>query len=119
MLFNDMPLPVYAADRKTSLHDGVESYVKLGRLCVVKEERGKRFADLLINAALDWAKGNPGEIGKGVAGEVPEWKGLVCVHAQEKAVGVWERHGFVVDEGMGSWFEAGIRHIGMFRRLEL
>jgi GNAT superfamily N-acetyltransferase len=63
MLFN-MPLPVYAVERKTSLHDGAESYVKLGRLCVAKEERGKRFADFLINAALDWARGNARELGK-------------------------------------------------------
>jgi hypothetical protein len=32
MLF-DMPLPEYVVDRKTSLHGGIESYVKLGRLC--------------------------------------------------------------------------------------
>jgi predicted GNAT family N-acyltransferase len=119
MLFKHMPLPEYAIDRKTSLHDGSESYVKLGRLCVVQEERGKRLADLLINAALDWAKENVQEIGKGVGDKVPRWMGLVCVHAQEKAVGVWERHGFVIDEAMGSWFEGGIRHLGMFRRLEL
>lgn len=56
MLFN-VPLPVYVVERKTGLHDGAESYIKLGRLCVVKEERGKRFADSLINAALDWARG--------------------------------------------------------------
>jgi GNAT superfamily N-acetyltransferase len=86
---------------------------------VIKEERGKRLADLLINAALDWAKRNTGEIEKGIGGKVPEWKRQVCVHAQEKAVGVWERHGFVIDQGMGSWFEGGIRHVGMFRRTEL
>jgi predicted GNAT family N-acyltransferase len=118
MLFN-MPLPEYDVDRKTSLHDGVESYIKLGRLCVLKEERGKRFADLLINAALDWAKANASELGKGVGSGVPEWRGLVCVHAQENAVGVWDRHGFVTDQGMGFWFEGGIRHVGMFRRLVL
>ena len=117
LLFKDIPLPEYAVDRKTSLHDGIESYVKLGRLCVIKEERGKSFADLLIKAALEWAQANAGEIGKKVGDEVPKWKGLVCVHSQEKAVGVWERHGFVVDEGMGNWFEGGIPHVGMFRRL--
>lgn len=41
------------------------------------------------------------------------------MHAQEYAVGVWERHGFVIDAGMGSWFEGGIRHVGMLRRLDL
>jgi hypothetical protein len=52
VLFN-MSLPVYGVDRKTDLHDGVESYIRLGRLRIIKEERGKKFADLLINAALD------------------------------------------------------------------
>lgn len=93
--------------------------MKLGRLCVVKEKRGKRFADLLINAALDWAKENTAKVGREVGDEVPKWKGLVCVHAQERAVEVWKRNGFVVDEEMGNWFEAGIRHVGMLRRLEI
>jgi hypothetical protein len=34
-------------------------------------------------------------------------------------VGVWGRNGFVVDEKMGEWFEAGIRHVGMWVRVEL
>jgi predicted GNAT family N-acyltransferase len=58
-------------------------------------------------------------IGRGVGGEIPEWKGLVCIHAQEEAVGIWERHGFVVDSGTGNWAEGGIRHVGMFRRIDL
>lgn len=114
MVFN-MPLPEWAVDRRTDLHDGIESYIKLGRLCVVKEERGKGLADSLIRAALEWAKENR-ELAKG---EAVEWKGLVCVHAQVAAVRVWERAGFVVDEGMGQWFEAGIRHFGMFKRIDL
>lgn len=118
-IFGDTPLPVYGIDKKTSLHDGVESYVKLGRLSIVKEERGKRFAALLISAALKWAKENAEEIQKGVKEEVPKWKGLVCVHSQEKAIRVWARNGFVLDEGMGTWFEGGIKHVAMFKRLTL
>jgi GNAT superfamily N-acetyltransferase len=87
-------------------------------LCI-KEEREKRYAGLLINAALAWARESAEEFGKWVGEDVPEWKGLVCVHAQEKAVGVWERHGFVFDAGMGHWFEGGIRYVGMFRRIVL
>jgi predicted GNAT family N-acyltransferase len=49
------PLPQYKENRKTDLHDGVEPIIKLGRLCVVKEERGKGYANLLIQAALAWA----------------------------------------------------------------
>jgi hypothetical protein len=47
MLFN-MLVPVYAVERKTSLHNGLESYIKLGRLYVLNGERGKRFTDFLI-----------------------------------------------------------------------
>jgi hypothetical protein len=85
---------------------------------VVKEERG-RYLQTSWCTALDWARGNAREFGKGVMEKLPVWKGLVCVHAQEKVLGVWERHGFIVDEGMGSWFEGGIRHVGMFRRLAM
>lgn len=110
--------PVYARDRKTDLHDGVEPYVKLGRLCVVKEERGRRVADSLIQGALDWARENWEEVRKMDENEGGEWKGLVCVHAQEGAVKTWARNGFVADERMGTWLEAQIRHVGMWRRVE-
>ena len=95
-------VPRYAVDRATDLHDGVEPYLKLGRLCVVAEERGNKYADILIQEALRWARENPwfAQEALGVEREVPEWKGLVCVHAQENAVGTWRRNGFVVDEGM-------------------
>ena len=115
-------------DRKTQFHDGEETYVKLGRLCVVKEEREKRYADLLIQAALDCVKKNPGFAMRGrkldgAKGEGREegraWKGLVCVHAQERAVNVWMRDGFVIDVEMGTWFEGGMRHFGMWRRLQV
>lgn len=94
------------------MHNDIEPYVKLGRLCVLKEERGKRWADELIQEALGWAGRNAGFMGE-------EWRGLVFVHAQERAVGTWRSNGFVVDEGMGEWFEAGIRHFGMLRRADL
>jgi predicted GNAT family N-acyltransferase len=113
--FFSIPPPEYRIEPATSLHDGKELYIKLGRLCVVKEFRGKNLADLLIQAALEWARGNPdfGEV------DGRKWEGLVCAHAQEGAVGVWARNGLVVDEGMGRWFEAGIVHVGMWRRVEL
>jgi predicted GNAT family N-acyltransferase len=110
------PIPEYKIDRKMDLHDGVEPVIKLGRLCVVKEERGKGYANLLIQAALAWAREHPE--GFEIEG-IPRWKGLVCVHAREEAVSTWTRNGFVLDNGMGTWFEAGIRHVGMFYRLDL
>jgi predicted GNAT family N-acyltransferase len=114
------PIPEYKKDRKTDLHDGIELLIKLGRLCVVQEERGKRYADLLIQAALTWAREHPESLGMKVEGEeVPEWKGLACVHARVEAASTWARNGFVIDEGIGSWFEVGIKHVGMFCRLGL
>jgi predicted GNAT family N-acyltransferase len=108
------PLPKWEQDRATSLHDGKELYVKLGRLCVVKSARGSKAADLLIQAALKWAGENP----QFCAGEQGgEWKGLVCVHAYEKATTTWGRNGFVEDEGLESWMEARLRHVGMFCRV--
>jgi hypothetical protein len=52
-------------------------------------------------------------------GAVPRWNGLICCHAQEDAVKVWERCGFRVDEEMGTWMEEGIPHRGMFLRVEV
>jgi predicted GNAT family N-acyltransferase len=109
------PHPPWIRDRATTLHDGIEPYLKIGRMCVLQEFRGKRLADSLIQTALSWAAANHGFSKEG---EQP-WKGLVCAHAQEKAVSMWQRNGFVVDEGMGTWFEAGIKHFGMFCRVEL
>jgi predicted GNAT family N-acyltransferase len=110
------PIPEYKENRKTDLHDGIEPIIKLGRLCVIKEERGKGYANLLIQAALTRAREHP-EIFE--MEKVPKWKGLVCVHARVEAVITWARNGFALDEGMGTWFEAGIKHVGMFCRLDL
>jgi predicted GNAT family N-acyltransferase len=109
------PLPQYKRDRKTHLHDGVEPMIKLGRLCVIKEERGKGYANLLIQASLAWAREHP-EIFE--MEDVPQWKGLICVHAREEAMSTWARNGFVLGEGMGTSFEAGIKHVGMVCRLD-
>ncbi len=109
-------LPEYAVDRVTELHDGIEPYVKLGRLSVLEEFRGKGLANLLVQGMLQWAAANPDFA---CEQDGIRWKGLVCIHAHDRAVGMWKRNGFVLDEGMGSWFEAGMRHVGMFQRLEL
>lgn len=108
-------LPKWRVDQKTELHDGKEPYVKLGRLCVVKEARGGKVAGLLITEALRWAGENAGFCAGG--DEEREWRGLVCVHAYDKAASTWARNGFVEDKGLGAWFEAGLRHVGMFCRV--
>ncbi|KAJ3505263.1 hypothetical protein NM208_g16215 [Fusarium decemcellulare] len=121
----------FIADRATSFHDGREPYVKLGRLAVIKEFRGHRLAGLLVNTVIAWLKANPSffdpsikgigleQLGASTEKDIPQWGGLVCVHAQKDVVGVWEKWGFKVDKGMGTWEEEGIPHVGMFQRLEI
>ncbi|PVH73448.1 hypothetical protein DL98DRAFT_519934 [Cadophora sp. DSE1049] len=77
-------LPRYGVDRKTDLHDGVEPYVKLGRLCVVKEFRGRGSAILLVRRMLQWVQENPDFA---CGDDSREWKGLVGIHANVNAVG--------------------------------
>ncbi|OAA63039.1 acetyltransferase [Cordyceps fumosorosea ARSEF 2679] len=123
--------PTFAVDRPTTHHDGRESYVKLGRLAVQKGFRGNKIAGLLVNTVLQWLKENPSffdpsitELGLEQMGarretDIPSWGGLVCVHAQKQVQPFWERCGFKIDEGMGSWWEEGILHVGMFQRLSI
>lgn len=123
--------PTFTPDRPTTFHDGVEPYVKLGRLAVTKEFRGRGIAGQLIRTAVDWMRRNPGyfdpspaahgfeHLGMERGGTLPRWGGLFCAHAQEDAVRVWEKCGFQVDEGMGQWMEEGIPHVGMFLRVEV
>ncbi|KHO01866.1 Acyl-CoA N-acyltransferase [Metarhizium album ARSEF 1941] len=118
-------------DRATSFHDGREPYVKLSRLAVVKEYRGNGLSGLLIQTALSWLAANPTffdpsitelgleQMGASTETEIPKWGGLVCVHAQEHVVGAWAKLGFQVDKGMGEWWEEGIPHVGMFKRLHI
>ncbi|KAG5983026.1 hypothetical protein E4U55_000922 [Claviceps digitariae] len=117
-------------DRATTFHDGREPYLKLGRLAVAKDYRGNGLSTLLVQTALSWLKSNPSffdpsitELGLANMGastdtDIPKWGGLVCVHAQEHVVGAYEKWGFAVDHEMGLWWEEGIPHVGMFKRLE-
>lgn len=123
--------PPYITDRPTTFHDGKEPYIKLGRIAVVKEFRGAGVARMLADAALTWAQENPTffnpsvttlgmeNLGAKKLEDIPVWKGLVCVHAQESVEKAWAKWGFELDEGMGTWEEEGIKHVGMFRRLPI
>jgi predicted GNAT family N-acyltransferase len=118
-------------DRQTSLHDGTEPYVKLGRLAVLKEFRGHKLASLLVKTAFQWLRSNPNEfvqsvtrvglesLGAAEDAKIPYWDGLVCIHAQIVAIEFWKTLGFEKDDLMGTWWEDGIEHCGMFRRLEI
>ncbi|KAG7418121.1 acyl-CoA N-acyltransferase [Fusarium sp. MPI-SDFR-AT-0072] len=122
----------YIKDRKTTFHNGQEPYVKLGRLAVIKEFRGHGISGLLVNTVLSWLKAHPSyfnpnikEVGLehlnpvGDVMVIPQWSGLVCVHAQKQVVQLWKKWGFEVDEEMGTWWEEGMPHVGMFQRLEI
>lgn len=123
--------PPYITDRATTYHDGVEPYIKLGRIAVVKEFRGAGISKILANAAITWAQQNPTyfnpsvlemgmeKMGATRTNEIPVWKGLACVHAQEQVEEAWAKWGFEKDEGMGTWDEEGITHVGMFKRLHI
>jgi predicted GNAT family N-acyltransferase len=125
------PQPTYTPDRPTTFHDGIEPYVKLGRLAVTRDFRGRGIAAQLIRTAIDWMRKHPSyfdpspaergfsSLGMEAGGTLPRWNGLFCAHAQESAVKVWEKCGFQVDEGMGTWWEEGILHYGMFLRVEV
>jgi predicted GNAT family N-acyltransferase len=130
------PNPPFAPDRPTTFHSGHEPYLKLGRLAITTPFRRRGIARQLIQTALAWARTHPQyfdpspaergfeslgmEQGGAATGTVPpRWGGLVCCHAQEEAVEMWEKCGFRVDEGMGRWMEEGIGHVGMFLRVEV
>ncbi|KAB8298072.1 hypothetical protein EYC80_001837 [Monilinia laxa] len=108
-IFFNLPPPAYESTVSSALHDGIEPYIRLGRLALLPSYRGRGYADLLIQAALKWASENPRFSYEMLREEekkrVPEWRGLVCLHAREKAVETWGRNGFLVDEGMGTWWE--------------
>ncbi|KKA27019.1 hypothetical protein TD95_000515 [Thielaviopsis punctulata] len=111
-------------DRQTALHDGREPYVKIGRMAVLKEMRGVGVGGKLVRAAMRWLKESPHAFDAALpqhtaTEEKRRFKGLMCAHAQVQARKAWERWGFVVDEGMGTWNEEGIPHVGMFQRVDV
>ncbi|KAG7294501.1 hypothetical protein NEMBOFW57_004576 [Staphylotrichum longicolle] len=123
--------PSFTPDRPTTHHDGLEPYVKLGRLAVTPEFRGRGIAGQLVRTAVDWMRRHPSyfdpspaargfeSLGMEQGGALPRWNGLFCCHAQEDAIKVWQKCGFQVDEEMGTWMEEGIPHRGMFLRVEV
>lgn len=114
----------YIIDRATSLHDGKEAYIKLGRISVLKEFRGEGLAKTLTMTALQWLRQNPTFFSPMNLKDLDQestnmrvWKGLVCVHAQESVAPAWAKWGFEIDVEMGKWYEARIPHVGMCQRL--
>ena len=106
----------------TKMWDGREPYIKIGRMATLKAYRGQGVAKRLIEESLAWAKTHAAELssqGMEEGGDNrPLWKGLVLSHAQKSVQGWWGRMGFEVDVGLGVWWEEGIEHVGMWRRVE-
>ncbi|KAI4273223.1 MAG: hypothetical protein LQ337_004783 [Flavoplaca oasis] len=106
----------------TKMWDGRQPYIKIGRMATLAEYRGKGIAQTLIDESLDWAKAHAAELSSGEGkqlGDAPQWNGLVLSHAQKSVQRWWGKMGFEVDEGLGVWWEEGIEHIGMWRRVEV
>lgn len=122
-------LPQSNSDAQPNGDTHSEPYVKLGRLATLPQFRKMGLSRLLIKAALDYAAAHPDSITPPLSPaelekqrlegrpEAQGWKGLVVINAQKQVQGFWEKYGFKVDEGMGTWDEEGIEHVGMWRRI--
>lgn len=75
----------------------IDSEYRIGRICVLKEERKQGYGDFLVKMLIDKAF---------LAGAK-----YVSVHAQEKAIGFYEKIGFKICGD--SYMEAGINHFPM------
>lgn len=120
-----------------------EPYVKLSRLSVLKEYRGLKLSNQLIDAAMNFAAHNPDTIrpppapttlefvhilGKGEQ-EATVWEGLAMVHSPLKDSGVWKKYGFaeaLVDEkdnieiaAEAHWNEEGVTHLALWKRMKI
>ena len=124
------PHPPHASGKnETDVHKANESYLKLGRLAVIKEFRKAGIAKLLIDTALVFIRQHPNEVlphyDPGIMesmrynGGGTDFNGLVLVHAQTGVQKVWRKYGFETDESMGTWVEEGIEHVGMWKKVDI
>ncbi|KAL9608215.1 MAG: hypothetical protein Q9167_006937 [Letrouitia subvulpina] len=102
---------------KTEMWDGLESFVKVGRMATLKEYRGQGLARRLLEEAISWVGKNAHRINE--QGEEGSWRGLVLSHAQKEVEGWWKKMGFMTDEVLGEWWEEHILHVGMWKRVEV
>jgi predicted GNAT family N-acyltransferase len=89
-----------------------EPYVKLGRVATLKEYRGKGLSRLLSSTAFTWLSKNSEAAGKG-------WTGGILVHGQVDVEKMYQRLGFETDDKLGRWYEEGIEHVGMWKKIDL
>lgn len=104
-------------------HDG--PFVKITRVALLQEYRGRGLSRDLVDVALQWAARHPAQIeaaSSSASSSEPitaRWDGLVLVHAQTTIEGLYGRMGFETDRGLGTWTEERIEHVGMWRSIEV
>lgn len=104
-----------------------EPYIRLTRVAVLSEYRGKGLGRVLCETALAWAREHAKEINEAAAElaaenevvDVKQWEGLVIVHAQTAVEEMYRRVGFETDPSLGKWDEEGVPHVGMVSRIAL
>lgn len=93
-------------------------YTLVPRLGIIDRENANLAERRRLSASAGTAaRGPSGLVERHVGAD--DWKGLVCAHAQVHLVKMYKKWGFESDEGMGTWWEEGIEHMGMWKRLEL
>lgn len=98
--------------------DGRERFVKIGRLATVKKCRGRGYGRMLVEELVRWVSEHPNEV-KAAGTQEGEWKGLIGAHAQMSVKRWYQKLGFVVDEGMGVFWEESIEHVGIWKRVDV
>lgn len=103
-----------------------EPYIKLGRIAVLPSYRGRGLSRLLLQTVENWALSHADEINGNSANNSHQnkkntnnapWKGLILIHSQVQVQSLYERFGYRVDESMGMWYEEGMCHVAMWKRL--
>lgn len=95
-----------------NIYQNEEPYIKLTRVAVLASFRGRGLGKALPEKALAWATKHGNEIADG-------WRGMVLIHAQTTVEKLYQQLGFQTDSNLGQWDEEGIRHIGMWRRIDI
>jgi predicted GNAT family N-acyltransferase len=122
------PNPPHEENDRGVGDQGQESYVKIGRLAVVKDFRKMGISNLLIRRAIDFVAKHPGDVRLQLdpaerevylqKNAALEFQGLIMVHAQIGVQKIWAKYGFETDEALGTWDEEGIDHVGMWKRVD-
>jgi predicted GNAT family N-acyltransferase len=112
--------------QKQQQQEEEEPYIKLGRIAVLPSYRGHGLSRLLLQTVENWALSHADEINSNSANSSSHqtqnknnirWKGLILIHSQVQVQSIYERFGYRVDESMGMWYEEGICHVGMWKRV--